>query len=123
MTAAGSGTISYRWRKDDVNLADEPNHTSGANTAMVAIVNVIDTDTGGYSCLVSNACGSVASSDVPLTICNADFNCDGTVNSQDFFYFLGAFFGSVVIADFNHDGVINSQDFFDFLSAFFAGCP
>ncbi len=25
-------------------------------------------------------------------------------------------------ADFNSDGSVNSQDFFDFLSAFFAGC-
>ncbi|MGE3106897.1 MAG: GC-type dockerin domain-anchored protein [Phycisphaerales bacterium] len=52
--------------------------------------------------------------------CPADFNADGSVNSQDFFDFLAAFFASD--ADFNHDGVTNSQDFFDFLAAFFAGC-
>ncbi len=54
-------------------------------------------------------------------ICPADFNCDGAVNSQDFFDFLSAFFAGN--ADFNHDGATNSQDFFDFLAAFFAGCP
>jgi hypothetical protein len=55
--------------------------------------------------------------------CRADFNADGSANSQDFFDFLTAFFGADPSADFNDDAVINSQDFFDFLSEFFTGCP
>jgi uncharacterized membrane protein len=55
--------------------------------------------------------------------CPADFNGDGLLNSQDFFDFVGAFFGGTPNADFNGDGQINSQDFFDFVTAFFAGCP
>jgi hypothetical protein len=54
--------------------------------------------------------------------CRADFNGDDSVNSQDFFDFLAAFFESDPAADFNADKVVNSQDFFDFLTAFFAGC-
>jgi hypothetical protein len=54
--------------------------------------------------------------------CRADFNTDGSANSQDFFDFLAAFFKSDPAADFNRDTLINSQDFFDFLAAFFAGC-
>jgi hypothetical protein len=54
--------------------------------------------------------------------CNADFNHDGAVTSQDFFDYLNAFFGNLPAADFNADGSVNSQDFFDFLTAFFSGC-
>ncbi len=59
----------------------------------------------------------------PIKItCPSDFNNDGSVNSQDFFDFLTAFFAAAPQADFNADGTVNSQDFFDFLTAFFAGC-
>jgi hypothetical protein len=56
-------------------------------------------------------------------VCPCDWNTDETVNSQDFFDFLTAFFASE--GDFNDDGATNSQDFFDFLTCFFGppqGC-
>jgi hypothetical protein len=58
-----------------------------------------------------------------VILCPADFNHSGTVDSQDFFDFLAAFFALDPSADFNHSGAVDSQDFFDFLTAFFAGCP
>jgi uncharacterized membrane protein len=58
-----------------------------------------------------------------LGSCPGDFNHSGSINSQDFFDFLNAFFAGDPAADVNHDGLITSQDFFDFLTAFFAGCP
>jgi hypothetical protein len=121
--AADEEQMSYQWREDSVNLTDEPNRISGANTATLVIVNATAADEGSYDCIVSNACAGVTSDAAILTICPADFDCDGAVNSQDFFDFLGAFFASAAAADFTHDGAVNSQDFFDFLTAFFAGCP
>jgi hypothetical protein len=52
--------------------------------------------------------------------CPCDVNGSGDLNSQDFFDFIGAFFGGN--ADFNGSGETNSQDFFDFLACFFAAC-
>lgn len=54
--------------------------------------------------------------------CPADFNCDESAGSADFFEFLSAFFDSAPRADYNNDGEIDSADFFDFLDAFFTGC-
>jgi probable HAF family extracellular repeat protein len=58
----------------------------------------------------------------PVCACRGDFNCDGGVNSQDFFEFLGAFLAQDPRADFNIDGAIDSQDFFGYLGGFFGGC-
>jgi hypothetical protein len=63
---------------------------------------------------------TVAIDDALPPPCRADWDHSGTVNSTDFFAFLGDFFqGS---ADLNADGVTTSSDFFEFLQYFFAGC-
>jgi hypothetical protein len=55
------------------------------------------------------------------TSCPCDWNGSGSVDSQDFFDFLGAFF--LGHGDFNRSGGTDSQDFFDFLACFFGRPP
>ncbi len=54
--------------------------------------------------------------------CGADYNNNGSLEIQDIFDFLAAWFQQVFTSDFNHDGAKNVQDIFDFLAAWFAGC-
>jgi uncharacterized delta-60 repeat protein len=61
VTASGTGTLSYQWRKDG-------NIISGANSATLTLNNVQMADAGAYTVVVSNATGSVTSSPATLTV-------------------------------------------------------
>ncbi|HZW09746.1 MAG TPA: GC-type dockerin domain-anchored protein [Phycisphaerales bacterium] len=54
--------------------------------------------------------------------CVADFNGDGTVNTQDVLAFLNAWNAGDGSADINGDGTINTQDVLAFLNLWNAGC-
>ena len=58
----------------------------------------------------------------PIIGCPADFNGDGTVNTQDVLAFLNAWTSHDPRADFNGDGAINTQDVLAFLNAWNTGC-
>ena len=53
--------------------------------------------------------------------CKANFNQNATLEVQDIFDYLNAWFSLSPAADFNGGG-ISVQDIFDFLSAWFTGC-
>jgi hypothetical protein len=108
--------VTYQWRFNGDPIPD-------ANDATLTIPNVSAGDVGVYDCVVSIPdCGSMVSDPAELTICYADFNCDGFVNSQDFFDFVHLFLDNDIAADFNANGKVDSPDYFDFLTVFFAGC-
>ena len=72
VTAGGTLPLYYQWRQNGTNLVDSLNlvnsgRISGANTPELTISNVVPSDAGFYSVLVSNTWGSVLSSNATLT--------------------------------------------------------
>jgi len=61
VTASGTAPLGYQWRRDGVDLF-------GANSATLSLTAVVLSQAGGYSCVVSNAAGSVTSSTATLTV-------------------------------------------------------
>jgi len=59
--AGGSPPLSYQWRMNGNNIA-------GATASSFALTNVRVADSGAYSVIVSNAAGTVASSNADLTV-------------------------------------------------------
>jgi hypothetical protein len=58
----------------------------------------------------------------PVNRCQADFNGDGGVDSDDVIVFFGAWDSSDPAADFTRDGGVDSDDVIAFFSAWDAGC-
>ena len=119
--AEPSANVAYQWYSDEAPLPENA-HYAGTRGPVLTIVGVTPADAGAYRCIVRTFEGSVSSGPATLTVCAADFNCDGIVNSQDFFDYVNSFFSHEPASDFNGDGSVNSQDFFDFMVVFFIGC-
>ena len=67
VTATGIAPLSYQWQKDGVNLTDGGGIT-GATTATLTITGVMESDEGGYRCVVTNIAGMVTSITAMLTL-------------------------------------------------------
>jgi len=86
VTATGPGTLTYQWKNAAGNLTGA--HYKGTTTNKLTIDTVLISDTGAYTCLVTNAMDStVSSSGAKLTL-NTDivkFNSNGgsAVDSQN----------------------------------------
>jgi hypothetical protein len=61
VVAAGTGTLSYQWRKDGVAIA-------GATAATYAIANTQVAQAGDYDVVVTNSLGSVTSTKITLSV-------------------------------------------------------
>lgn len=61
VTAAGSGTITYQWRKQGIQIP-------GAVSSTYFLSSVTPADTGNYDVVVNSDCGTVISNSVALTV-------------------------------------------------------
>lgn len=136
--SAPVGPITYRWLRNGVALADgvtaSGSTIAGANTSTLRITSTRVADSGVYQLRASTPCGDALSTPARLVVdpfCLADFDRSGTVNSQDIFAYLQAWFSRCLVpgtpgcaqsADVNADGAINASDIFDFLRLWYARC-
>ncbi len=81
---------------------------------------------GGSSYIVRcnflSPCGNAMSTTATLTLCDADYNCDGVVDFFDYLDFVDAFSAMEFESDFNGDQTIDFFDYLDFVDAFSSGC-
>jgi hypothetical protein len=152
IAADGTGPFTYQWQwrptgGQFANLIDGVNTdpqggpirftASGARTGTVSIENTGGSGTAGSHwekrCIVTNACGNATSSPATLTICAADFDCSGFVDSDDFVAYVNSFVlgctspadpdpACTQSADFDGSTFVDSDDFVAFVAAFEAGC-
>ncbi|MFN0242432.1 MAG: thrombospondin type 3 repeat-containing protein, partial [Planctomycetota bacterium] len=80
--AAGSETLSYQWRLDGSDLT-EGAPFSGVHSPVLSIAFAGAFESGAYDVVVTNACGSAASSTALLSIDSADADADGTADCAD----------------------------------------
>jgi glucose/arabinose dehydrogenase len=122
---AGADPLTFRWRKNGVNLNDG-GRIQGALTPTLTISSAVSFDSGNYDVVLSSPCGPDAiSNTAQLTIfgcTSADVNASGTLTVQDLFDFLAYFFSNDPRGDFNQSGQTTVQDMFDFLFSYFSGC-
>ncbi len=65
--AAGTGTLTYQWRKATVNLSNGAN-ISGANSSALTIVSTGFSDADSYDVIVTGSLTSVTSSTATITV-------------------------------------------------------
>jgi hypothetical protein len=137
VSATGTGPFTYQWQwrsapgRAWIGLEEGLNQDPGFGQVQVRGTNTIPLmvhshGTGGnFRVVVTNICNSVTSNPANLTICAADFNCDGFLDFFDYDAFVECFETEVCgvgSADFNGDGFVDFFDYDDFVLAFETGC-
>jgi uncharacterized repeat protein (TIGR03803 family) len=67
LTAYGDPPLVFQWQKNSANLTNGGN-ISGATNSTLTITDISDSDAASYSVLLSNATGTVLSSNATLTV-------------------------------------------------------
>jgi len=128
-TSSASNAVTYRWRKNGVDLFDD-GRIYGAATGTLFIGSVRSSDQAVYSLRATGACAVAQSLGAQLTVVCYP-NCDGStaspvLNISDFTCFMNSYLSATGYA--NCDGsttppVHDVRDFICFQTRFAAGCP
>jgi hypothetical protein len=68
IATAGSAPMTYRWLRDGTNLVTDGGNVGGATTPALILYNVLPSQAGNYSVIVSNAAGVISSGPARITI-------------------------------------------------------
>ncbi len=130
--AVGTPTISYRWRRNGVDLTDGPTGfgsiISGSGSAMLTITGVAAADGGSYDCIALNACGNAGTTPVELRVTLAgDADRDGFVGLSDIALVTSNWTFTVPPAppesDLDGNGMIGLSDLAAVITNWAQSCP
>jgi hypothetical protein len=118
---------TYRWQRNGIDVADGPTPWGstilGSTSADLTIRSPRPKDLGTYRCIITNGtCGSTQTRDAQLTGCQADINCDGQSDFNDYLDFIDNFANETPAADFDANGTVDFFDYLDFVETFARGC-
>jgi hypothetical protein len=130
VTAVGSGSLSYQWRKDGGDLVDG-GVISGAQTATLQISSFGIGHDGSYRCAVTADCGTALSEEAVLSLPGpppipGDFDDDRDVDMDDFAFLQACLNGSGQAptgagcdeANLDHDQDVDKVDLGLFVNCF-----
>ena len=80
-----TGQLRFQWRKDGHDLAENPPHLVGTQTAVLHVDAATAADAGAYDVVLENDCGTLLTGVVELKVryLPADFDRDGDVDGDD----------------------------------------
>jgi hypothetical protein len=127
--------LGYQWQWREAGTTDftavvngsNPRFTAaGAAAATLVITNASRGTALEFRARVFDSCfalGTGPTSNIgTLSICIADFNCNGSVDFFDYLDFVQAFADELPSADVNQNGSVDFFDYLDYVQAFADGC-
>jgi hypothetical protein len=142
--ANGYSAVWYQWRRNGADLINGPagasiggGTVSGAfgvcpsptdgTAAVLTITDPRASDSGDYTIVfATDDCGEAESQPAAVSVCRADYNCDGFVDGIDYDQFNNDFESTDPVqqmnADYNSDGFVDGIDYDLFNNDFEVGC-
>lgn len=141
VVATGTSPFTYWWEIEDPpgvwnTRGNDPGPLPGGGAAYATPLSSPDVHIGvlgrmgtfGVRCVVTNACGSVTSDAVTISVCDnaGDVDCDGVTNESDLGILLANWSQVVptnMQGDLDGDGFVGESDLGILLADWSAACP